>query len=73
MKLGKMVPSRPLVQLIKDKVEKTGNGVIYILDGNCTFTQVFLEIYKICKLGLKLLRIILKCEFLFTLNALSNK
>lgn len=34
MKQGKMVPSPPLVQLIKDKMTKVGNQVVYILDGN---------------------------------------
>lgn len=33
MKQGKMVPSKPLVQLIKDKIQQTGNKVTYILDG----------------------------------------
>lgn len=34
MKQGKMVPSKPLVELIKDKIAKLGDKVIYLLDGN---------------------------------------
>ena len=37
MKQGKMVPSKPLVELIKDKIVKVGNKVTYILDGNLIF------------------------------------
>ena len=37
MKQGKMVPSKPLVELIKDKIVKVGNKVTYILDGNLLF------------------------------------
>jgi adenylate kinase family enzyme len=34
MKQGKMVPSRPLVELIRDKIKQMGNKYVYILDGN---------------------------------------
>ena len=33
MKEGKMVPSKPLVELIKAKIKKMGEKNIYILDG----------------------------------------
>lgn len=33
MKEGKMVPSKLLVELVKNRIKKQGKGVIYILDG----------------------------------------
>ena len=38
MKEGKMVPSKPLVQLIREKVETMGTDNIYILDGTLALT-----------------------------------
>lgn len=37
MKEGKLVPSAFLVQKIKEKMEKVGNKLIYILDGKLYF------------------------------------
>lgn len=36
MKEGKMVPSKPLVKLLKDYIERLGNGFVYLVDGTNT-------------------------------------
>lgn len=40
MKQGKMVPSKPLVELIKAKMEQVGSKVTYVLDGSFLAMQV---------------------------------
>lgn len=49
-----MVPSKPLVKLIRDKIENMGTENYYILDGSSFFIQDFPEIPRTYKLGKKL-------------------